>query len=68
MKKLIIVFGFLLIFNNCGPLNGALVTNTTYAGEYNQNNDVKSEKTAEGCQVSYLGLVGLGDAGAGSIA
>lgn len=59
-----------LLFGNCmiGPVDGVIFTKTEFAGEFNLNNDVKATKTGTGCQKSFVGLVSLGDSGAGSVA
>jgi hypothetical protein len=69
MLKIILLLA--LVFSNCaiGPTHGLfLFSANTFPGEYNPANDVKSVKTAEGCQHSILYLIAFGDAGAGSIA
>lgn len=47
---------------------GGLFTSITFPGLINPENNVKVNKTAKGCQYSILGLVGFGNAAAGSIA
>ncbi|MCB1189099.1 MAG: TRL-like family protein [Leptospiraceae bacterium] len=70
MKNLFILL--LLIFSlvSCaiGPTSGILLTTNTFPGEFNPANNVRSVKTAEGCQHSILVLFAWGHAGAGYIA
>ncbi len=70
-KTLILLFStFIIGFYSCatGPTHGFIFTNNDFPGEFNPNNDVKAVKSAEGCQHAILGLVTLGDAGAGQVA
>lgn len=59
-----------VLFSNCaiGPVHGWFYTNTEFPGEYNPQNNVLATKISRGCATSYLGLVSLGDASAGSVA
>lgn len=69
MKCIILLLTFLFL-SNCatGPTMGGLFTSITFPGQINAENNVKVTKTAKGCQYSILGLIGFGNAGAGSIA
>ncbi len=83
MKKILIILLF-LIFSNCqtpvqflatvviqkpnGPVNGLLFTENLFPGEFNQANDVKSDKKGEGCITQVLFLAMWGDASAGGVA
>jgi len=51
-----------------GPVNGVLLTYTSFAGEYNPANNVVARKSGKSCEHVILGLVGYGTAGAGQIA
>ncbi|MEQ8353277.1 MAG: TRL-like family protein [Leptospiraceae bacterium] len=51
-----------------GPSSGFLFSKTTFAGEINPSNEVSADVSAEGCQHQVLGLIALGEAGAGQIA
>lgn len=73
----IILLLFILVTFNCipaymqktnGPVNGYLISKIEFPGEFNQNNDVKADKKAEGCLNQVFFLVMWGDAAAGSIA
>lgn len=72
MKKLhfIVILGFAMFLGNCaiGPVYGLVYTQSKFAGEFNPNNDVKVNKTAEGCSNSIFGIANWGKAGAGYIA
>ncbi|MCB1179500.1 MAG: TRL-like family protein [Leptospiraceae bacterium] len=69
--KYILLFLLVISMGNCaiGPVHGALYTDNKFAGEFNPNNDVKVEKTAEGCiHNSIFTLFTWGNAGSGYIA
>jgi hypothetical protein len=74
--KLIYTLRFVLfllgvsITGNCalGPVNGLIVTNNDFAGEFNPANDVNLTKSAESCQHTVLWLYAYGTASAGKIA
>jgi hypothetical protein len=70
LKLRVLLFITAILLANCatGPTMGALFTSINFPGEINPENNVKSTKSAKGCQYSILGLIGFGDAGAGSIA
>jgi hypothetical protein len=67
--KTLILF-FLTLNINCaiGPVSGLVYSDITYPGVYNEKEIVGEEKTAEGCQYNFLGIITRGDAGAGSVA
>ncbi|AXR69436.1 TRL-like family protein [Leptospira mayottensis] len=74
MKKIIILtlvtLGFSILLSNCatGPVQGFIVTVTTFPGEINRSNEVPTAKKVEGCAHNVLNLVTWGDAAAGQIA
>jgi hypothetical protein len=59
----------LFIFScSIAPNHGLILTQVSYPGEFNSENDVLDKKEGIGCQVSILGLVSVGDASAGGVA
>jgi|JI8StandDraft_1071087.scaffolds.fasta_scaffold45104_4 hypothetical protein len=63
-----LIIGLLLSSCAIAPTHGLLVTKTEFAGEFNPENNVSSIRSGEGCQISFVGLVSFGKAGAGDIA
>lgn len=51
-----------------GPTHGMIFTENKFPGEFNQSNDVKPVKKADGCITQILFIFMWGDAAAGSIA
>ncbi|TGN19002.1 TRL domain-containing protein [Leptospira idonii] len=75
MKKMITILLILMticLFQACnitqGPTHGALFSHTKFPGDFNPSNEVKSQRTAEGCTYTVLSLFSFGDSGAGKIA
>ncbi|WP_411821650.1 TRL domain-containing protein [Leptospira sp. 'Mane'] len=67
--KLVLFSLTLLLATNCasGPVGGLIYSNIKYPGTTN-GTDVKSTTQAEDCIYNVLGLVGVGNSGAGQIA
>ena len=51
-----------------GPVNGLVFSDTSFPGDVNPRGDVEPIKTGKSCQSMYLGLLAIGDAGAGEAA
>ncbi|HBS07029.1 MAG TPA: TRL-like family protein [Leptospiraceae bacterium] len=70
MLILSVIAALLLVAPACvtGPSSGFLFSKTKFAGEINPSNEVSASVSAEGCQHQILGLVAIGEAGAGQIA
>ena len=66
-KKFFLPIAILFFISNCatGPVHGILFNYTKFAGEFNTHTDVLPIKKAEGCSHQFLGLVAIGDNGAG---
>ena len=67
---ILLLMSVILGYSSCavGPVNGYIFTSNKFAGSFNPANNVKSAKTAKGCQHLILGLFAFGDAGAGAVA
>ncbi|MCG9876079.1 MAG: TRL-like family protein [Leptospiraceae bacterium] len=59
-----------LLLNSCAvaPNHGLILTQVSYPGEFNAENDVLDKKEGMACQVSFFGLIALGDISVGSVA
>jgi len=51
-----------------GPVGGIIYTDISFAGDTNARGGATREKRGESCQNVYLGLVAIGQAGAGDAA
>jgi hypothetical protein len=67
---LIFVIALSLSISHCafGPTHGVIWTETKFPGEFNTENTIVAKRFGKGCLTSVLGLISLGDAGAGSVA
>lgn len=73
MKNRFLCIAFLASFLSCysnvvGPTNGYLYTKIEYPGAFNPFYETEPTKQARGCIKNYLGILSLGEAGAGDIA
>lgn len=63
-----LIIGFLLSSCAVAPNHGLILTQVSYPGEFNAENNVLDKKEGMGCQVSFFALITLGDASVGSVA
>lgn len=70
MKLRFYFFILLVSLSHCaiGPTHGIIWTETRFPGEFNTENTIVAKRFGTGCLTSVLGLISLGDAGAGGVA